>query len=130
MHLAGQRACFCRRLLEARRQAGLSQRQLGVRIGLDEFAASARINRYEVGVHEPDFGTVARLASATSLPSAYLFADNDTLAHLILLFARLPDAQQDRLLKKAHELSLSNQLRKRADRRASESFRVFGVLGK
>jgi transcriptional regulator with XRE-family HTH domain len=38
-----------KRLKEARAALGLSQKQLGVEAGLDEFVASARINRYELG---------------------------------------------------------------------------------
>jgi transcriptional regulator with XRE-family HTH domain len=60
--------------------------------------ASARINRYELGVHEPDMATIERLASALSVPTAYLFAEDDRLARLILAFDQLPPIEKDRFL--------------------------------
>ena len=38
-----------RRLKQARVLAGLSQKQLGIKAGIDEFSASPRINQYERG---------------------------------------------------------------------------------
>lgn len=77
------KAIFCRRLREARLAAGLSQKQLGIKAGLDQFVASTRVNRYELGVHEPDMGMAARLAYAASIPLAYLYAEDDRLAQVI-----------------------------------------------
>jgi transcriptional regulator with XRE-family HTH domain len=77
------KATFCRRLREARLAAGLSQKQLGIKAGLDPFVASPRVNRYEVGVHEPDMGMASRLAYAASVPLAYFYADDDRLAQVI-----------------------------------------------
>lgn len=42
---------FCMRLKAARKMAGISQKNLGIKAGLDEFVASTRINRYELGVY-------------------------------------------------------------------------------
>ncbi|HGH8161022.1 TPA: helix-turn-helix domain-containing protein, partial [Vibrio cholerae] len=39
------------RLKEARKKAKLSQKALGVRIGMDESSASPRMNQYEKGKH-------------------------------------------------------------------------------
>ena len=61
--------------------------------------ASTRINRYEQGIHEPDMATVARLADALGVPTAYLFTDDDRLARMILAFEQLSAAEKDRLLK-------------------------------
>lgn len=44
-----------------RKAEGQSQKQLGILAGMDEFAASARMNQYEKGVHAPDFKTVRDL---------------------------------------------------------------------
>ncbi|WP_445143363.1 helix-turn-helix domain-containing protein [Dyella sp. Tek66A03] len=93
------RVVFRRRLKEAREASQLSQKELGLRAGLDQFVASTRINRYEQGVHEPDMTTVARLAEALGVPTAYLFADDDRLARLILAFDQLSSAEKERLLK-------------------------------
>jgi transcriptional regulator with XRE-family HTH domain len=40
------------RLKEARKKAKLSQKVLGVRIGMDESSASLRMNQYEKGKHK------------------------------------------------------------------------------
>ena len=98
MRSADPRATFCRRLRQAREAAGLSQKQLGIRAGLDEFVASTRINRYEVGVHEPDAGTARRLAEAMTVPVSYLYADDDLLARMILAFARMSKHKQHAVL--------------------------------
>lgn len=93
------RLVFQRRLKDARRQRQLSQKQLGIEAGLDQFVASTRINRYEQGVHEPDMVMIERLAGALGVPAAYLLADDDRLARMILAFVQLTSAEKDRLLK-------------------------------
>ena len=93
------RLVFQARLKEARLKYQLSQKELGIQAGLDPFVASTRINRYEQGVHEPDMVTVARLAAALKVPVAYLFAEDERLARLILAFEELSAADKDRLLK-------------------------------
>lgn len=82
-----QISVYSRRLREARESRGLSQRDLGVEAGLDEFVASPRINRYERGVHQPKFNLVTRLAQVLKLPVAYFFAEDDELARLIVEFS-------------------------------------------
>jgi transcriptional regulator with XRE-family HTH domain len=62
---------FGRRLLEARLQFGIAQDKLGVMIGLDESCSSARMSRYENGVHEPSFKTIEKIASALKLPTSH-----------------------------------------------------------
>lgn len=89
---------FQERLRAAREMKDRSQKQVGIDAGIDQFVASARINRYEQGVHEPDFGTVERLAEALSVPPAYLFAGSDRLARMILVFDKLSVARQEELL--------------------------------
>ena len=74
---------FGRRLLEARLQLGLPQDKLGVMIGLDESCSSARMSRYENGVHEPPFKTIEKIASALKVPTAYFFCEDDRLAEII-----------------------------------------------
>lgn len=89
---------FCVRLKAARKAAGLSQKQLGIEAGLDEFVASARINRYELGVHEADLPMAQRLAQILNVPLAYFYAQDDRLAQLIYRFAALPISEQDKIL--------------------------------
>ena len=77
---------FARRLREAREACGISQRTLGIKIGLDEFVASARINRYETGVHQPALPIQQLLANALGRPLAYFYAESDELARMIARF--------------------------------------------
>lgn len=74
---------YSRRLREAREARGISQRNLGIEAGLDEFVASTRINRYETGVHQPNLQTMQRLADVLGVPLAYFYAEDDELAQLI-----------------------------------------------
>jgi len=74
---------YSRRLREAREACGISQRNLGINAGLDDFVASTRVNRYETGVHQPDLQTLQRLAKVLDLPAAYFYAEDDELARLI-----------------------------------------------
>lgn len=92
------RDIFSQRLKDARLLRGLSQKRLGIAAGIDEFVASARINRYEKGVHEANIVTASRLAEALNVPLAYFYADDDNLAKIILTFSELPSAQQSALL--------------------------------
>lgn len=81
------RSPIAKRLREARLRTGISQKTLGVKAGIDEFSASARINQYEQDKHVPDYGTARRLAAALGVPATYLYAEDDDLAELICLFA-------------------------------------------
>lgn len=80
------------RLKEARVALGLSQKQLGMEAGLDEFVASTRINRYELGVHAPDYQMSIRLAHVLRVPVAFLYCDSNEMAKMILAFHRAPKA--------------------------------------
>jgi transcriptional regulator with XRE-family HTH domain len=95
---AKQESVFTTRLKEARKRAELSQFQLGVLAEIDEFTASARMNQYERGVHEPDFGTVMRLAAALKVPVSFLFEPNNRLAELILLAGQLDTKELTQLI--------------------------------
>lgn len=77
---------------------GLSQAELGTLAGLDPAVASTRINRYEVGVHDPDLATAQKLADALKVPLPYLFAADKRLARAILAFDQLSTKEKDRLL--------------------------------
>ena len=68
---------FTKRFKEARKAKGLTQEQLGLAIGLDEFVASTRINRYERGIHQPDFQILTLIAKTLNVPPAYFFADDE-----------------------------------------------------
>ncbi|HVV69547.1 MAG TPA: helix-turn-helix transcriptional regulator [Gammaproteobacteria bacterium] len=77
------------RLKEARLAAGLSQKQLGILAGIDEFVASARMNQYETGKHTPDFSILSEIARVLELPVAYFYVEDDVLAQIISLYGKL-----------------------------------------
>ena len=78
------------RLKQARLAAGLSQKMLGIEAGIDEFVASARINRYEWGVHRPDLLTVRKLAQVLGVPKAFFYADEeDEIAELLFRYRKV-----------------------------------------
>ena len=87
-----------RRLKEAREAIALSQRELGVRAGLDPSVASTRINRYELGIHKADYPTSQRLAAVLKVPVAFPYADDDDLAMVILKFGAMKKAQRTKVL--------------------------------
>ena len=93
-----------KRLKEARQRAGISQKQLGIKAGIDEFSASARVNQYERGKHTPDLQTVTRLAAVMRVPAPYFYCEDEELAGLILKFSALGKAQKRRLLGSMDEL--------------------------
>jgi len=95
---------FGERLLAARLAAGISQKKLGELAKIDPGVASARINRYERGIHLPDYQTAARLARALGVPTSFLFTDDPLLASLILETSGLNPAGLNLLLKKAREI--------------------------
>ncbi|MEE9445713.1 MAG: helix-turn-helix transcriptional regulator [Cocleimonas sp.] len=86
-----------KRLRSARMAKGISQKQLGILAGIDEFSASPRINQYERDKHVPDFSTSQRLAKALSIPVTYLYADDDELADLIKLFSTSQDEIKNKI---------------------------------
>jgi|SRR6266853_820697 len=90
------RAVVAKRLKEARLRAGMSQKQLGIKAGFDEFSASPRINQYERGKHTPDLSTVERLGKVLKVPAPYFYARDDSMAKAILLFGSLPPKTQQR----------------------------------
>lgn len=90
---------------ELRQSLGLSQRELGVAIRLDDAVAAIRINQYEHGVHTPVYSLVQRLADFSGIPEAYFYTADDELAQLIAAFGRLSVADRRKLLRRSAELS-------------------------
>ena len=77
---------------------GISQRELGIRAGIDEFVASARINQYERGKHVPDFTTMERLAEVLGVPVPYFYTRDELLADVILGLGKLPAPAMQEML--------------------------------
>ena len=95
---------IARRLKQARLLADLSQKELGIAAGIDEFSASPRINQYERGKHKPDFLTATRLADVLRVPTPFLYAQEDDIAEIIILFGELSVRERRRLLAQARRV--------------------------
>jgi len=89
---------FSKRLKEARKEADLSQEKLGILAGIDEMSASARMNQYEKGKHEPDFSMVERLAKVLNVPEAYFYAKDDDTALIIVKLHRINKDERSQAL--------------------------------
>ncbi|EPW6423884.1 TPA: helix-turn-helix transcriptional regulator [Vibrio parahaemolyticus] len=86
------------RLKEARKKAKLSQKALGVRIGMDESSASPRMNQYEKGKHTPDVHTLKLIADELGVPLNYFFCEDTDSAELAVLINKLQPQEKKDLL--------------------------------
>ncbi|HAS6492343.1 TPA: helix-turn-helix domain-containing protein [Vibrio parahaemolyticus] len=86
------------RLKEARKKAKLSQKALGVRIGMDESSASPRMNQYEKGKHTPDIGTLKALADELGVPLSYFFCEDEVSAELAVNLNKLSETDKQKVL--------------------------------
>ncbi|HHA2982091.1 helix-turn-helix transcriptional regulator [Stenotrophomonas muris] len=84
------------RLRQARVLRGLSQREVGVRMGMDKDTASARISRYESEGMSISLEALFELAQALEVPPAYLLATSPAMADAILALGEQSAAQQER----------------------------------
>lgn len=96
---------FPLRLREARLSRGIPQDKLGVLLGIDEGASSARMSRYESGTMQPRFSMVARIAQALNVPQAYFFCEDDALAEVTLRFQQLSADEKSEILARLRELT-------------------------
>lgn len=96
---------FGRRLREARERSGLPQDRLGVLAGLEESSSSARISRYEGGVHEPPLKFAGELARVLNVPLAFLYCSDDRLAGIILAYSTISEAKRQKLADLVSELA-------------------------
>ncbi|WP_312382537.1 helix-turn-helix domain-containing protein [Atlantibacter subterraneus] len=89
---------FTRRLKQARLAKGLSQKQLGILAGIDEFVASTRINRYEKGVHQPNIEIVQQIANVLDIPVGYFYSEDDGLAELLISWNKISIEKKEQIL--------------------------------
>lgn len=90
---------FAKRLAQARRRAGLSQRAFGSSLGWDANTASPRVNQYERGRREPDWATWQMLAKALHVPVAFFYCEDDVVADVLLALEALPKPKRRKLTK-------------------------------
>jgi transcriptional regulator with XRE-family HTH domain len=86
------------RLKAARTKVGLTQKDLGIRIGMEPSSASGRMNHYEKGRHTPDIDTLKRIADELGVPLNYFFCENEVTAELARLVANMTTKQQEELI--------------------------------
>ena len=86
------------RIKAARQNANISQKELGIRIGMDINSASSRMNHYEKGRHTPDIQTLKRIADELNVPLAYLFCESGVIAELNCIIHQLSSDDQKALL--------------------------------
>jgi len=97
---------FGRRLRQARLRASLPQDRLGVLAGLEESSSSARISRYESGVHEPPVKFAEELAKVLGVPVAFLYCSDDRLAEIIIAYSSISEEKRQKLVNLAVELAI------------------------
>ncbi|MDY4313953.1 helix-turn-helix domain-containing protein [Pectobacterium actinidiae] len=95
---------FTKRLKEARKEAGVSQEWLGILAGIDEMSASARMNQYERGKHEPEFSMVERIAYVLRVPESYFFEKDDDIAWLIKSLYRADESRRKAVMEYARSM--------------------------
>ena len=95
------KSVFGRRLREARLRSGIAQDRLGVMIGLDEGCSSARMSRYENGVHEPPFPIIESIAGILKVPVAYFFCGDDRLAEIMRIYTSAKEKERQAIFDSA-----------------------------
>lgn len=105
---ASPRSLFAARLKQARELRGIaSQRALGVLMGLDKKLASSRINRYETEVSGIDLDGLGKLAQTLGVPIAYLVAEDDATAKVILSLASMSKKEREDLARELESTGAS-----------------------
>jgi transcriptional regulator with XRE-family HTH domain len=97
-----------KRLYQARKNKGISQRELGIRLGMEPSSASSRMNHYEKGRHTPDYDTLKKMADELGVPVAFFFCESDVTAELLCLIDGLSEEQQKTLIEQI-TVSLKNE---------------------
>ncbi len=86
------------RLKQARKAMGISQKQLGIQLGMEPGTASARMNHYEKGKHTPDYATLKAMADELGVPVAYFFCESESTAELLCLLERMTEEEKSDLV--------------------------------
>ncbi|WP_028764252.1 helix-turn-helix domain-containing protein [Shewanella colwelliana] len=97
------------RLKQARKAMGISQKQLGIQLGMEPGTASARMNHYEKGKHTPDYATLKAMADELGVPVAYFFCESEKSAQLLCLLDQMTDAEKDILIEQLTKLNTTDK---------------------
>jgi len=89
---------FTERLKEARKNMKISQKDLGIKIGIDPSSASGRMNHYETGRHMPDIVILKKMAVELNVPINYFFCESEESATLACLIDKLDDEAKVKLI--------------------------------
>ncbi|MDN3401192.1 helix-turn-helix transcriptional regulator [Pseudoalteromonas sp. APC 3213] len=89
---------FTERLKEARKRMKISQKELGIKMGMDPSSASGRMNHYETGRHMPDLATLKKLATELNVPVNYFFCESEESATLACLIEKLDEEGKRKLI--------------------------------
>lgn len=76
----------------------ISQKELGIKMGMDPSSASGRMNHYETGRHMPDLATLKKLASELNVPVNYFFCESEESATLACLIEKLDEEGKRKLI--------------------------------
>ena len=76
----------------------MTQKELGIRIGMDQSSASSRMNHYEKERHTPDIQTLQRMADELGVPLNYLFCESSESAELACLISHLSTEEKQQLI--------------------------------
>lgn len=76
----------------------MTQKELGIRIGMDQSSASSRMNHYEKDRHTPDIQTLQRMADELGVPLNYFFCENIESAELACLISSLSTEEKQKLI--------------------------------
>lgn len=82
------------RLKQARKKAKITQKDLGIKIGMEPSSASGRMNHYEKGRHTPDISALQRMADELGVPLNYFFCEDDSAAELACLIDKLSEDEK------------------------------------
>ncbi len=96
--IQSQSCPVAQRLKELRLQHGLSQKQLGIKAGIDPGSASARMNQYERGKHLPDYKTLQRLAEILQVPVYFFYTTNLQDMNFFKCYHQLLPGQKQKIL--------------------------------
>ena len=97
------------RLKQARKHAKITQKNLGIMIGMDESSASGRMNHYEKGRHTPDISTLRKVADALGVPLNYFFCEDEASAELATAISRLSEDKRNQVLNYVKSLEESDE---------------------